>query len=101
MSIKSNILEYLKSGHTLTALEALKIFGTMNLRNRISELRAEGHNIADRTIHDEKTGKHYSQYWYSEEPRRTEQEEAVANNFQVQEEKINLKAVGQQLEMCI
>ena len=63
MSIKTNILEYLRSGKSLTALEALDLFGTMNLRNRISELRAEGHNIKDTPIHNKVTGKRYSNYW--------------------------------------
>lgn len=66
MSIKSSILEYLKSGKRLTALEALSLFGTMNLRNRISELRQEGYNIQDKLIHNENNKKHYSQYWLEE-----------------------------------
>lgn len=85
MSQNIAILEYLKSGHTLTGLDALKLCGTMKLASRISELRDEGHNIQDETIHDEKTKKHYKRYWYSEEPAPTEQEEMIAHNNLVTE----------------
>ncbi len=97
MSQNIAILEYLKSGHSLTGLDALKLFGTMKLASRISELKDEGHNILDETIHDTKTGKHYKKYWLSDEPPRPENEEALAHNYQIQEEKINLKEVNKQL----
>lgn len=93
MSIKLKILEYLKLGHSLTALEALSLFGTMNLRNRISELRKEGYNIQDRTIHNKTTGKHYSQYWFASEPPDTEQEEAIRRSNLQEETQINFAAV--------
>lgn len=44
-SIKNRILAYLKTGETLTALEALFKFGCYRLSARIYELRAEGWNI--------------------------------------------------------
>jgi hypothetical protein len=92
MSIKSNILEYLKSGYTLTALEALKLFNTMNLRNRISELRREGYNIQNRTIYNDKNRKHYSEYWLSDEPQDNELEETVRHNNLAKETVINRQA---------
>jgi len=69
MSQNQAILEYLKSGHTLTGLDALRLFGTMKLASRISELKDEGNNIFDETIHDEKTGKHYKRYWLTDDPK--------------------------------
>lgn len=45
MSIKYEVLEHLKSGKTLTSIEALDKFGCMQLNSRIHELKKEGHNI--------------------------------------------------------
>jgi hypothetical protein len=45
MSQNSEILSHLKTGRTITALEALKKFGTMRLAARIDELRIAGNNI--------------------------------------------------------
>lgn len=39
------IIDYLETGRTLTALEALKICGTMKLASRISEICASGYEI--------------------------------------------------------
>ena len=39
------ILAHLKAGHTLTALEALELFGCMRVGARILELREAGHDI--------------------------------------------------------
>jgi hypothetical protein len=101
MSIKSNILNYLKEGKTLTALEALRLFGTMNLRNRISELRATGkYNIQDRTIHNKENGKHYSEYWLSDEPVKTEHEEMISESNLHTEEKINRQAFEKNGQMA-
>ncbi len=49
-SSKSNILRHLLNGNKLTALEALELFQTMNLRTRICELRAEGYGISDEWV---------------------------------------------------
>lgn len=70
MSQKGDLLEYLKAGNTLTGLDGLKLFGSMSIRNRISELRAEGHNIKDALIRGE-NGKRYCKYWL--ETRKEEQ----------------------------
>ena len=94
MSQNIAILEYLKSGHTLTGLEALKLFGTMKLASRISELRDEGHNIQDELICDEKTRKHYKRYWLSSEPIDTECESCMRRNNQIQEQAINFKQLS-------
>ena len=39
MSQHTQILSYLKAGNTLTGLDALKLFGTMKLATRISEIK--------------------------------------------------------------
>ena len=45
MTQAQRILIYLKTGKTLTPLEALKKFGCFRLAARISDLRSQGHNI--------------------------------------------------------
>lgn len=44
----STVLEYLKSGHEITALEAAKMWDELNLRNKISTLRSDGWPIHSR-----------------------------------------------------
>ena len=44
------ILKYLKSGHTLTPLQALRRFGTLRLSGRILELRHAGYRIATQMV---------------------------------------------------
>lgn len=63
MSQNQAILDYLRAGNSLTGLDALRLFGTMKLASRISELRDEGIVIKDEIIHNEQTGKHYKKYW--------------------------------------
>ena len=45
MTQTQRILIYLKTGKTLTPLEALKKFGCFRLAARISDLRSQGHTI--------------------------------------------------------
>ena len=45
MSQKSDILEHLQKGNTISRLEALNTFGCFELRARICELQDEGHKI--------------------------------------------------------
>ena len=44
------ILSYLKTGKTLTPLQALKLFGSLRLGARIFNLREQGHNITSTMI---------------------------------------------------
>jgi len=44
-SQSAEIIKYLETGKTLTGLEALKLFGTMKLASRISEICACGYDI--------------------------------------------------------
>jgi hypothetical protein len=45
MTQAQRILIYLKTGKSLTPLEALKKFGCFRLAARISDLRSQGHTI--------------------------------------------------------
>lgn len=44
------ILEHLKSGKTITPLEALKLYGSLRLGARIFELIKQGHQITAKLI---------------------------------------------------
>lgn len=61
MSQEKQILHYLKAGHKLTPLEALKRFGCLRLSGRIFDLRQAGHRIAADII-EVGDGKHVAQY---------------------------------------
>ena len=45
MTQNNAILEHLKSGKTITPIEALNLYGSFRLAARISDLRQQGHNI--------------------------------------------------------
>jgi len=56
------ILKHLKTGKSLTALEALNRFGCFRLAARVLELKRMGYRI-NRTIkHNRKTGKKFASY---------------------------------------
>ncbi len=54
------ILDYLKSGKSITPLEALEFFQCFRLSARIFDLRSDGHNIITKNITNDK--KTYAQY---------------------------------------
>ena len=54
------ILDYLKSGKTLTPLEALNKFGCLRLSARIFNLREQGNAII--TKNDTRKGKTFAEY---------------------------------------
>jgi hypothetical protein len=56
------ILSHLRQGLTMTALDALRIAGSMKLASRIGELKKMGWDIKSEIIQTE-TGKHVSRYW--------------------------------------
>lgn len=56
------ILEYLKLGHPLTSLEALRHFDCFRLASRISDLRRKGWPIDREMFDDPRTGKSYAVY---------------------------------------
>ena len=55
------IAEYLEKGYSITALEALQMFGCMRLASRICDLRDRGYNINTCKIKTE-TGKWVTEY---------------------------------------
>lgn len=61
-SQKDKILDYLMEGHSITALEALNLFGTFRLGARIADIKAEGYLIRTEMVHDRRTGKRYASY---------------------------------------
>jgi hypothetical protein len=61
-SQKEMILESLKIGLKLTVLNSIEMFGCYALRQRIGELKREGHQIKSKLIKTE-SGKHVSVYW--------------------------------------
>jgi hypothetical protein len=63
-SQKQQILDYLKSGKKLTAIDALHKFNCWRLSARIMNLRDEGHPIETEHIHT-KTDKYVARYYYA------------------------------------
>lgn len=58
----NQILQYLKSGKSITSLEALRLFGCLRLSGRIFDLRKRGNAILSREIHTF-TGKRIAEYY--------------------------------------
>jgi hypothetical protein len=56
------ILEHLRAGNRITALEALDAFGCFRLAARIHELRRDGWQIEERTV-ETPSGKRVAEYW--------------------------------------
>lgn len=94
------ILDYLRSGKSLTPITALNLFGCFRLGARCFDLRAKGHNIQSELIKGE-NGKHFARYWLSDEPLPDEHSAMVAESNLHAEEKLNYKAVGAQLEFAV
>ena len=61
MSQSKEILNHLKAGNELNPMLALERFGCMRLAARISDLRAEGHQI-ETTVKKGHNGKVYASY---------------------------------------
>jgi hypothetical protein len=55
------ILEHLRAGNRITALEALDAFGCFRLAARIHELRRDGWGIQERTV-ETRGGKRVAEY---------------------------------------
>lgn len=60
------IREYLLQGNTITAMEALRLFGCFRLSGRIYDLRKEGLNISTTIINI--NGKRVAEYSIVNEP---------------------------------
>jgi hypothetical protein len=54
------ILQWLKLGHSITPIDALKMFGCFRLGARIHDLKRMGHKIKSELI--ERDGKHFAEY---------------------------------------
>lgn len=67
---KKIILEALKNGQDLTALEALKLCGSLRLSGRIFELREQGYNIQTNMVI--RNGKRIAEYHLINEEGETE-----------------------------
>jgi len=74
MSQNDQIFAYLKKGNTLTALEALDLFGCMNLKGRINELKKD-HDI-DKKMVKTRSGKRVARYFYKTAPQPEVQNQA-------------------------
>jgi len=61
MSQRDDILTHLRSGRSLTQLEALELFGCLRLGARIWELKDKGYNIESENI-EVGNGKHVARY---------------------------------------
>ncbi len=61
-SQKDRILDYLMEGHSITALEALNLFGCFRLGARIADIKGEGYLIRTERVQDPRTGKYYASY---------------------------------------
>jgi hypothetical protein len=57
----ASIFRHLRSGKTLTPLEAMLLFGSMRLAARIKDLRDEGFQI-ETTIKEDVRGVKYAEY---------------------------------------
>lgn len=57
------IKKHLLSGKKLTSLDAVKLFGTIKLTTRISEMRRDGMKINDEWLVNKKTKSRYKCYW--------------------------------------
>jgi hypothetical protein len=63
------VLEYLQTGRSITAFEAVEIWGELNLRNKISELRRQGWQIHSEEVESARGGKFKNYYLNMEHPR--------------------------------
>ena len=61
MSQTTSILEYLKQGNSITALEALNSFQCMRLASRINDLKNMGYEVIS-TMIEVKSGKKVASY---------------------------------------
>ena len=63
MNNKDRVLEWLKSGKTLTAFDGFTTFGIVSVRDYVSMLKKDGINIASEWRENLETGKRWKEYW--------------------------------------
>lgn len=61
-SQKSRILEHMRTGNSITPVEALNLYGCFRLGARIADIKADGYLVHTEMIKDPRTGKRYAQY---------------------------------------
>lgn len=62
MTQNTLVLNHLRSGKSITPLEALKSYGIFRLGARIWELKQSGYDIKSKIVKN-KQGKHFSSYF--------------------------------------
>lgn len=62
MSQNNSILEYLKQGNSITALEALNSFQCMRLASRMNDIKNMGYEVCSQMV-DLPSGKRVASYW--------------------------------------
>ena len=85
MSQEDKILDYLKSGKSITPIEALSMFGCFRLSGRIYDLRHKGYHIEEVDV--ERNGKRFASYYLATEP-----ESIIIRDNLAREKVINEKA---------
>ena len=73
VSQNKRIAEYLQAGHSITALEALEMFGCFRLGAQIFDLKKKGMPIDMKMKKDEQTGKRYAVYFVAPAAAKKEQ----------------------------
>lgn len=81
------ILNFLKTGSRLTAIDALNKFGCFRLAARCADLRLEGYNIITETV--TKNGKTFAEYHLAEGISR----EVSASSFKKQAELLEIPRI--------
>jgi hypothetical protein len=72
-SQNDKIYDYYQSGGHLTTLDALRLFGTMNLRSRNSDIEKQYNIRLGRIwVKDENTGKRYLKYFLIRQEKQLE-----------------------------
>lgn len=66
-SQNQRILEYLRTGHRITGLEALRLFDCIRMARVAGDLKAAGEDVRDRWI-ETNSGKRVKEYWISGKP---------------------------------
>jgi ribosomal protein L9 len=62
MTDADKILEHLKQGKTLTFLEAVNLFGTVSVRERLKDLRKQGFEIKTTMVTNPTTKRRHAVY---------------------------------------
>jgi|BioPla2DNA2_1021312.scaffolds.fasta_scaffold41146_3 hypothetical protein len=67
-SQKAKILDYMRQGHGITPIDALRMFGCFRLGARISEIKKDGWIVRTEMVKDDLTGKRYAMYSLPKDP---------------------------------